>query len=140
MEAIVSRFYDYLRQGKIMGLKCKRCGSCNFPPRAFCLNCGSPEQDWFEISGRGKLLFASATNRGRGAWPVKYILGTVKLEEGPLVMGMVLIEDFDFSKLEEVWKYNGANIEVVAQIVKNPKGIEAVAFRPINVHRSRQHN
>ncbi|MEM3587301.1 MAG: zinc ribbon domain-containing protein [Candidatus Jordarchaeaceae archaeon] len=130
MEAIVARFYEYLQQGKIMGMKCKRCGSYNFPPRGTCLICGSPEQEWVEINGKGKLLYASATNRGRGAWPVNYVLGTVKLVEGPIVIGRILIENFDFTKLENIWKYNGANIDVVAQIVKNPKGIESVAFRP----------
>lgn len=60
-----------------------------------------------------------------------FIQGTVKLEEGPLVPGMVIVDDFDFSHPERIWDYNAANISVLTEIVKNPLGVESIAFRII---------
>lgn len=125
MEAIVNKFYTYIKAGKIMGLKCNICGAYSFPPRAVCENCGSTDMSWVEMSGRGKLLFASASSGWKGR--PRYIQGTVKLEEGPVVAG-IIISDFDFSNLEEIWNYNLADLKVIAKIIKNPEGIEAIAF------------
>jgi uncharacterized OB-fold protein len=129
---IVSKFYDNLKHGKITGCKCKKCGNFEFPPKAICSVCGSFDLEWAEISGKGKLLFLTATNRGRGAWQNKYLLGTIKLDEGPLVIGKVIFDGFDFCKLESVWEFNGRNIDVVAEIDKNPEGVESVVFRILN--------
>ena len=52
----VNDFIDYLEQGKIMGTRCKECGAVFFPPRADCYNCFSSDMEWFEVSGKGKLM------------------------------------------------------------------------------------
>jgi uncharacterized OB-fold protein len=52
----VNDFIDYLEQGKVMGTKCKECGSVFFPPRADCFRCLSSTTEWFEIAGLGKLV------------------------------------------------------------------------------------
>jgi hypothetical protein len=49
-------FIDYLEQGKIMGTRCTQCGATFFPPRADCYVCLSSDMDWFEVSGKGKLV------------------------------------------------------------------------------------
>ena len=61
---------------------------------------------WVSMSGRGKLLFASVgPHRMMG---IEFLLGTVKLEEGPLVSGMLLDDTFDLTKPAEIMKYYGA--------------------------------
>jgi uncharacterized OB-fold protein len=52
----VNDFVDYLGQGKLMGTKCKKCGTIHFPPRADCAECLSSDIEWFEVSGTGKLV------------------------------------------------------------------------------------
>ena len=42
---------------------------------------------------------------------------------------MVLDESFDLSRPERILEYNEADINVVMEVVKNPEGVEAVAFR-----------
>jgi hypothetical protein len=62
---------------------------------------------------------------------IQFLQGTVRLEEGPWVSGMLLDESFDLSQPEKIWEYNGADIDVVMEVVKNPEGVEAVAFRVV---------
>lgn len=83
--------------------------------------------DWVQLSGKGSLLFASAgTHRLLG---LDFIQGTVKLEEGPVIPGRILIEDFDFSTPEKIWEYNRAGLPVIAEVVMNPLGVGSIAFR-----------
>jgi uncharacterized OB-fold protein len=52
----VNDFIDYLAQGKVMGTKCKKCGTVHFPPVADCAECLSSDVDWFEVTGTGELV------------------------------------------------------------------------------------
>ena len=49
-------FIDFLEGGKVMGTRCKDCGQVFFPPRADCYQCLASNVEWFEVSGKGKLL------------------------------------------------------------------------------------
>ena len=81
------------------------------------------------MSGMGKLMFASVgPHRMMG---IQFIQGTVRLKEGPWVSGMVLDESFDLSKPEKILEYNGADIDVVMEVIKNLEGVGAIAFRVI---------
>ncbi len=127
MQPVVNRFYGYLKEGKIMGLRCSACGAVQFPPQGLCPDCGGDQLSWIHMSGRGKLLAASVGfHRMAG---LEFLQATVKLEEGPLVSGMLLDDTFDLTKPAEVVKYFGAGRDVIAEVIKNPEGVEAVAFR-----------
>jgi uncharacterized OB-fold protein len=52
----INDFIDYLEQGKVMGTRCKGCGSVFFPPRADCYACLSSDMEWFEVLGKGTLI------------------------------------------------------------------------------------
>ncbi len=52
----VAAFAEHLRAGQLMASRCAACGQRSFPPRADCERCLSPEFEWVEISGRGRLL------------------------------------------------------------------------------------
>lgn len=52
----VNDFIDYLEKGKVMGTRCKDCGMMFFPPRADCYKCLAGNMEWFEVSGKGKLV------------------------------------------------------------------------------------
>ncbi|MBW1698800.1 MAG: Zn-ribbon domain-containing OB-fold protein [Deltaproteobacteria bacterium] len=51
-----NRFIEHLEQGKVTGTRCKSCGRVFFPPRADCFQCLSSTMEWFEVSGKGKLV------------------------------------------------------------------------------------
>jgi len=127
VQPVVNMFYGYLKQGKIMGLRCSVCGTVQFPPQGLCPECGKDAGSWVSMSGRGKLLFASVgPHRMMG---IEFLQGTVKMEEGPLVSGMLLDDSFDLTKPAEIMKYYGSDYDIVAEIFINPEGVEAVAFR-----------
>lgn len=52
----VNDFIDFLEKGKVMGTRCQDCGADFFPPRADCYHCLSRKVEWFEVSGKGKLV------------------------------------------------------------------------------------
>lgn len=52
----VNDFVDYLEEGRLMGTKCNPCGLYFFPPRAHCCQCLSGSLEWFEVTGRGRLV------------------------------------------------------------------------------------
>jgi len=60
----VNDFIDYLAQGRVMGTKCKRCGTMHFPPVADCAECLSSDVEWFEVTGTGKLVSFSKLTYG----------------------------------------------------------------------------
>jgi len=49
------KFTEALKEGRLMGTKCKKCGAKYLPPRAQC-KCGSHEVEWYEAPTRGKLF------------------------------------------------------------------------------------
>lgn len=51
----VNDFIDRLKEGKIMGTRCKTCGAHFFPPRADCCLSLDNNIEWFEIKGAGTL-------------------------------------------------------------------------------------
>ncbi|NIR15464.1 MAG: Zn-ribbon domain-containing OB-fold protein, partial [Desulfobacterales bacterium] len=57
-------FVTYLEEGKVMGTRCKRCGTKYFPPQVDCPSCVISDVAWFEIKGNGKLLSYSVVNYG----------------------------------------------------------------------------
>ncbi len=57
-------FVGYLEQGKVMGTKCKDCGMTFFPPRADCYKCLASNVEWFEVTGKGKLVTYSKLEYG----------------------------------------------------------------------------
>ena len=52
----INDFVSHLEQGKVMGTRCKDCGLLFFPPRADCHKCLESNMEWFEVSGKGKLV------------------------------------------------------------------------------------
>ena len=88
----VSEFANYLKDGKLMGRRCKKCGAVYFPPRAECVKCLAPDEelDWVEFSGKGKLLtytriFAAPTGFEDRA---PYTIGVVDLAEGGRLLAL----------------------------------------------------
>ena len=50
-----SRFLEGLREGRILGVKCPRCGRVYVPPRMYCEYCMAPAGEWVEVSGEGEV-------------------------------------------------------------------------------------
>lgn len=80
----VTAFAQHLREGRLMGSRCRACGEQAFPPRADCGRCLSPDFELVPVSGRGRLWTwtrITAAPRGFEAY-APYVLGVVELEGG----------------------------------------------------------
>lgn len=55
IEPVLKIWYDALNENKILGLKCNRCGSVEFPPVPICNDCSCTDMEWVEMSGEGEL-------------------------------------------------------------------------------------
>lgn len=92
MESIVKRFYDELEAGRIMGRKCPKCGSVEFPPRIACTACGHFEMEWIEMSGKGQVTSFIEPSGMTGAQNEvfkPYVMGNVTTEEGAELCAIV---------------------------------------------------
>ena len=90
-------FNQFLREEKLMGTKCKGCGTLYLPPRPICTKCHSSDMEWVELKGKGKIFaFTSICvaptmmiNEGCGR-DKPYCSGVVELEEGIKISGRIL--------------------------------------------------
>lgn len=129
MVPYVKMWYDYFEKGKVMGLKCNRCGSYEFPPVPVCNNCSGTDLSWVEMSGEGELVAFSANPYPDPPFQsfAPYIYGQVILKEGPSYSTMVL--GVDFEKQEEL--FEKLPVPVKAEIQDRGE-YKFVAFRVID--------
>lgn len=100
-------FNQYLTEDKLMGSKCKNCGSLSVPPRPICISCRDSDVEWVEISGNGKLAGFTCITIGPSFMRAEgydrknpYCVGVVELEEGARVDAR--IENVDPSAPETI--------------------------------------
>ena len=88
MEPYLKKWYDSQKEGKLLGVRCRKCGNVEFPPVPVCNKCGALEEmDWFEMSGKGKVTSFSFSPFGIASFhnnPVTTVW--VEMEEGPTIM------------------------------------------------------
>ncbi|MBA7634882.1 hypothetical protein ES703_42480 [subsurface metagenome] len=85
-------YSEALKQNKLLGLKCKSCGTVTVPPKMVCRSCASPELEVLELKGAGRIQTFTTCNvaaEGRES-EVPYIVLLVELDEGPWVMGNLI--------------------------------------------------
>ena len=82
-------YNEALKQNKLLGLKCKQCGTITVPPKITCGQCASTDMGVVELSGKGKIqtftaVFVAPEEREAEA---PYIIVLIELDEGPWIMG-----------------------------------------------------
>ncbi|MFH0945352.1 MAG: Zn-ribbon domain-containing OB-fold protein [Planctomycetota bacterium] len=80
----VSDFAVHLKDGRLMGSVCKKCGYQTFPPRADCPMCMSAEFAFTEYTGKGKVYTYTVTSAAPTGFEdaVPYTVVVVELEGG----------------------------------------------------------
>ena len=100
----VSDFARHLKDGYLMGSRCKRCSEQSFPPRADCGACLSSEFEFVEISGKSKLLTFT-----------KIVAAPTGFEEvAPYTVGVADLEDGDLAALNEWLARRGIHVSHLA--------------------------
>ena len=104
----IKSFYEYLEKSRLMGARCNGCGRLTVPPRPICPDCRKSDLEWFEFKGKGSLDIFTVIHVPPPSLAEKksYVVGLVQLEEGPLIMGRILVklEDIDKIKPDVEWK------------------------------------
>ena len=87
----IESFYNFAKEGKLMATKCNKCGTLLLPPRPVCTNCFSEDFEWVELKGKGKLLTYTVIHVAPPQFQsmTPYVVGIVKLEDGPNLPGMI---------------------------------------------------
>jgi len=77
-----SEFVKFLEEGKVVGTKCKECGEIYFPPKIDCPKCLKSHCEWFEISGKGRVVTYTKMNYGPMGFEDKtpYILAVAEFD------------------------------------------------------------
>ncbi len=80
----IMEFSRHLKDGRLMGTVCKRCGYATFPPRADCPECLSGEYEFREVSGKGKVFTYSTIAAAPTGFDdlAPYTVVVVDLEDG----------------------------------------------------------
>lgn len=121
----ISSFQNFLEKKRLMGVKCSDCNNLMLPPRIICTKCNSRKLEWHEFKGDGTLETYSILHVAPTFLKdnVPYIVGIIKLREGPMITGR--ITDVDATKSE--------NIEIGMHVkIEFPKesGKTILAFKP----------
>ena len=100
-----SKFFDYLKEEKIMGTKCKGCDRIFVPPREFCPRCFEDVDEWVELGQEGVIeTWSYATLKFYGQIPDPPFV-TVQVRLDGCQSGFFhQIAGFDLSDFEEVNK------------------------------------
>lgn len=75
--------------GTLVGTRCSACGRTAWPGRAVCHHCGSADVRECAFGGLGTMVSCTEVWVPRPGLPTPYVLGQVRLADGPVVFGMV---------------------------------------------------
>jgi len=90
-------FDKFCAEGKVMGVKCQKCGELMVPPRGLCFKCRSDQLEWVPLSGKGKILSFTVIGVGPSNMLNEgfnrdnpYCSGVIQLDEGPRISTQIM--------------------------------------------------
>jgi hypothetical protein len=92
-----TKFFDLLLEGKLIGQKCRDCGTYTCPPKTTCDGCGGRNLEIVELSGKGRIATFTTTYVAPSGYEedAPYVVAFVELDEGPWIAGRVDINVSD---------------------------------------------
>lgn len=121
--ATATKYHQFIREKKLMGIRCIECGQKIIPPRPICPKCGSTRFEWIEFGKEGKLTSFTETHVTGAKWvkEAPILIGIVELEEGEQVTARLYNV-----KLEDL----RIGMALEATFVEKEDGIE-LGFQPV---------
>ena len=92
---VTQPFWDATRDHRLMLQRCDK-GHTFYYARTHCPECLSPETEWVQASGRGKLYSYTVARREQSpefANDLPYIIAAITLEEGPRMTSLLVEAD-----------------------------------------------
>ncbi len=117
----VSRFAQELREDRLEGTKCKKCGQLYFPPKADCSKCMTSDMEWVQYSGKGKLLTFTRIHAAPTGFDdmAPYTIGVLDLQEGGRLLAWV-------DNIPEEELKIGMELRAVPQIMEEVEELKVV--------------
>ncbi|MHB1128319.1 MAG: Zn-ribbon domain-containing OB-fold protein [Bacillota bacterium] len=87
-DAGTDKFFEGAASGKLMLQYCAYCGKYSFTGGRYCSHCLAPAE-WVPVSGCGTIYSWTVNHQlahPAFAQEIPYLIGTVELEEGPLIV------------------------------------------------------
>ena len=97
-------YQEALKNGRIVGLRCKGCGAVIFPPQGLCTLCGGGDLEEKGLTGEGVIKTFTVIRVPPEGMKAPYIVVMVKLKEGPWAMGRLVGEDPEKADLSLIGK------------------------------------
>jgi len=87
---LVTKVVEGLKQGKLLGTKCVKCGARYLPPRSHC-RCGSHEMEWYEAPTKGRLFTYTIVTFPPDSMAkyAPYIVAVAELEDGSRLLAQI---------------------------------------------------
>lgn len=104
-----TRFLEGLKDGKILGTKCKKCGRILVPARPFCPRCFEPTEEWIETAQEGTIITWSYVN---------YTYFGVEKDMIPIVPASIKIDGTDTSWWGLIGGFDVKDFDLVLKKVK----------------------
>ena len=130
-----SRFYEGLKEEKILGNQCPDCGKILVPARTFCPDCFVDMGEWIEVSQEGKVITWTLANDEFFAMPAEppFIGALIRLE-GTACNFLHLIGGFDLSNPDSVRSKikRGTRVRAVWNKEKTGHMLDIKYFEPVS--------
>jgi uncharacterized OB-fold protein len=97
-------FAEALKEGKLLGLKCNKCGAYTVPPKKVCMECGTEDLEIAQLSGKGQIQTFTVIRVPPEGFDAPYIVGMAELDEGPWLMGNIVDVDCDEASMDLIGK------------------------------------
>lgn len=110
-----TRFFEGMKEEKIYGSVCSKCGRVLVPARTFCPRCFIDTDEWVECSQEGTIIAWSLTNYRYFAQPL----------EPPFISGLIRLDGTDVNFLHLIGGFELTNLETVRQTVRNGMRVKA---------------
>jgi uncharacterized OB-fold protein len=111
-----TRFFEGMKEKKIYGTKCSKCGRILVPARTFCPRCFVDTDEWVEVSQEGTLSTWSYTNYRYFGMPI----------DPPFISGLIKLSGTDVNFLHIVAGFDLDDFDLVRQTVKTGMKVKAV--------------
>jgi len=101
--ALTRPFWEAAKRHELVMPRCKTCDHVYFYPRSECPQCLSSDQEWVQVTGRGRLhSFTIIRQPANAAFTgdVPYVYAVVQLAEGPRMVSNIVECDLEALKVD----------------------------------------
>ena len=121
-------FWDAARNHKLVIQECNKCKNKQWFPRPWCIECGSRDLDWIQVSGRGNVYSFTIIRKVIRNLPafqddIPFLIGLIELEEGPRMYSNIVDCSLDEAEI-------GMKVEVIFEDITD--AISLPKFRRSN--------